>query len=175
MISNGRPLALCRGVPPMMQRLSGSIVAVRLCWSAASPAGVNGSLSAGRSLPMLPVIVPRMLFQYPLKSGCPSAVRGAGFEDFTSARDNSSCAKARGEQSAPTARVAKNAAVRCRDLIAVAPYRSRGARGSRKFQRLVLGRFQEFPVVLRLATSGTLGTLEPLERRAGLRIRGRPL
>ena len=29
--SNGRPLALWRGMPPMMQRLSGSIVAVRLC------------------------------------------------------------------------------------------------------------------------------------------------
>ena len=43
---------------------------------------------------MFPVIVPRTLFQYPLKSGWPSGVRGAGFDDFTSARDSSSCASA---------------------------------------------------------------------------------
>ena len=61
---NGRPLALCLGIPPMMQRLSGSIVAVVLCFQAASPAGVNGSFSPGRSLARLPTgLVSRVPFQ----------------------------------------------------------------------------------------------------------------
>src|SRR5579864_339575 len=68
-------------MPPRMHRLSGSIVAVTLCFHAASPAGVNGSFSPGRSLAMLPTgTVSRVPFQYPFKSGCPSAVRGVGFD-----------------------------------------------------------------------------------------------
>src|SRR4029453_7869544 len=85
-ISKGRPLALCLGIPPMMQRLSGSIVAGRFGLRGASPAGVNGSVNPGRSLPMLPTgVVSRVPFQYPLKSGGPSAVRGRGlaFAAFT--------------------------------------------------------------------------------------------
>ena len=57
-------LALWRGMPPGMQRLSGSIVAVVLCFHAASPAGVNGSFRPGRSFAMLPTgTVLRMPFQ----------------------------------------------------------------------------------------------------------------
>src|SRR5436190_904361 len=67
-------------MPPMMHRLSGSIVAVRLCCRAASPAGVRGNFSPGRSLAIFPPgTVSRVPFQYPLKSGCPSAILGAGF------------------------------------------------------------------------------------------------
>src|SRR5438445_4279034 len=80
----------------MMQRLSGSMVAVRLCFNAASPAGVRGSLKPERSFPMFPTgVVPRMPFQYPLRSGCPSAVRGVGRFDFISGAV-SSCATSAG-------------------------------------------------------------------------------
>src|SRR3984885_9253233 len=66
-------------MPPMMQRLSGSMVAVVLCFQAASPAGVNGSFNPGRSLAMLPPgTVSFVPLQNPLKSGWPSAVLGAG-------------------------------------------------------------------------------------------------
>src|SRR5215467_11201903 len=88
-----------------MHRLSGSIVTVVLCFHAASPAGVNGSLSPGKSLAMLPTgTVSRIPFQYPLKSGWPSASRGTGFAlgglvgsvrdcaDVTVAMDNSDIA-----------------------------------------------------------------------------------
>ena len=51
---NGSPLALWRGMPPRMQMASGSTVAVVLCFQAASPAGVKGSLSPGRSLRDIP-------------------------------------------------------------------------------------------------------------------------
>ncbi len=63
-MAKGRPLALWRGMPPGMHRLSGSIVSVVLCFHAASPAGVSGSFSPGRSFAMLPVgTVSRMPFQ----------------------------------------------------------------------------------------------------------------
>src|ERR1700735_3994993 len=66
-------------MPPMMQRLSGSMVAVVLCFQAASPAGVKGSFSPGRSLAMFPPgTVSFVPLQNPLKSGWPSAVLGAG-------------------------------------------------------------------------------------------------
>src|SRR5580704_9081814 len=66
-------------MPPIMQRLSGSMVAVVLCFQAASPAGVNGSFNPGRSLAMFPPgTVSRVPFQNPFKSGWPSAVLGAG-------------------------------------------------------------------------------------------------
>src|SRR5215469_2909870 len=68
-----------------MQRLSGSIVAVRLCLNAACPAGVSGNLNSGRSLPMFPTgVVSRVPFQYPLRSGWPSAIRGVGLLDLKS-------------------------------------------------------------------------------------------
>src|ERR1700730_1691543 len=60
-----------------MQRASGSTVAVVLCFQAASPAGVRGSLSPGRSLAIFPTgTVSFMPFQYPFRSGCPSAALG---------------------------------------------------------------------------------------------------
>src|SRR5580704_3720099 len=66
-------------MPPMMQILSGSMVAVVLCFHAASPAGVSGNFSPGRSLAMLPPgTVSFVPLQNPLKSGWPSAVLGAG-------------------------------------------------------------------------------------------------
>src|SRR6185295_3715016 len=68
-----------------MHSASGSTVAVRLCLSAASPAGVSGSFQLGRSLPILPTgLVSRVPFQYPLRSGRPLAVRGVGREEGTS-------------------------------------------------------------------------------------------
>src|ERR1700691_5749264 len=66
-------------MPPRMHRLSGSMVAVVVCFQAASPAGVNGNFIPGRSLAMFPPgTVSFVPLQNPLKSGWPSAVFGAG-------------------------------------------------------------------------------------------------
>ena len=74
--SKGRPLALWRGMPPRMHRLSGSMVAVTLCFQAASPAGVSGSFNPGRSLAMLPSGVVARAF--PIAAEVGMAVGGAG-------------------------------------------------------------------------------------------------
>src|SRR4029450_322255 len=95
------------------------IVAVRLCLRAASPAGVNGSLNPGRSLPMLPTgVVSRAPFQYPLRPGCPSAVLGVGRRGadlLSTAVRPRSCPNAAGEYIAMLAN--STAAKRTRALV----------------------------------------------------------
>src|ERR1700722_5055626 len=87
---NGSPLALWRGMPPRMQMASGSTVAVVLCFQAASPAGVRGSFKPGRSFAIFPVgTVFFMPFQYPFRSGCPSAVLGTWDQTGTATIANS--------------------------------------------------------------------------------------
>ena len=95
-------------MPPMMQSASGSTVAVTLCFQAASPAGVSGSFNPGRSFAMLPPgLVSRVPFQYPLKSGCPSAMRGAGLFGPVGSGAVSSCAKTGEYANASTASTAE--------------------------------------------------------------------
>src|SRR6202035_52569 len=92
----------------MMHSASGSTVAVTLCCQAASPAGVNGNFNPGRSFAMLPPgLVSRVPFQYPLKSGCPSAMRGAGLLGPVGSGAVSSCAKSGEDANTSTASTAE--------------------------------------------------------------------